>query len=156
MITRSFAHKQCTTIDLAQFQSGRNLTPEQLSAKKAVEQMQASMADLAAKDGSVEDRNLQEGYVATSSSYGSSEWSGPSNQSFGSVKFDPQTKSVETYTSSQDMRSPYGDTGSSSDSFKVDSQGREHYSHSYEFNGTFKGCCDVIIDKSGNLVQLFE
>lgn len=152
MITRS----NCTTIDLAQFRSGRNLTPEQLSAKRAVEQIQASMVGLLAKDGSKEDQNLQEGYVATSSSYCLSEWSGPSNRSFDRLKFDPKSKLVETYESFQDMRSPYGDTGSNSESFKVDSQGREHYTQAYEFNGSYRRCCDLIIDKSGNIVQLFE
>lgn len=156
MITRSFAHNQCTTIDLAQFQSGRNLTPQQLSAKNAVERIQASMADLAAKDGSADDYQPEAGRVGVESSSRWDEWSGPRSLSSETVKFDPKTKSVESYQSSQQMESPYGDTGSSSDSFKVDSQGLEHYAHTYEFNGTFKGCCDVIIDKSGNLVQLFE
>ena len=142
-------------MDLAQFQSGRNLGPQQTRAKEVVERMKTSMAQLAAKDGGKDDFQPAEGSVIAGSSYRWDNWSGPRNQTSETIKFDPKTKSIESYDRSHDMESPYGDTGSNTESFRVDQQGREHYTFNYVFNGCDRENSEIVIDKSGNLVQLF-
>jgi hypothetical protein len=143
------------SISWDQFHSGQNLSPRLARARESVERTQASMAELAAKDGGKDDFDPTPGNVRTEKSDRWDNWHGPRSLTIESAKLAPETQAVEFYERCADMESPYGDTGATKDSFSVDPQGREHYSFYYEFNGAVREHSQIIIDKSGNLVELF-